>query len=269
MLKLIFLMLTLTLAGCATHMSQQQCVASNWRFEGVKDGTAGIPPRDLASTMQDCSQYGVTVNTADYHAGWQQGAKQFCTPDENVGMADGMAGKPANDITSRATICAVGGMQLNLSAYNAGRQKGLKTFCTYQNGVNVARQGQSLPDVCAANSSNQFNAGWNSGKNQFCDQPQTGFALGKDTKPYPEMCNPAIYIAFKSEYDRGFVIGDRINALKSQISDLDDKISWRQTFEGWGKNKSESEKESERETNRMIREKQNLDNQLLSLQVIN
>jgi len=278
MKRLLLIPIIAALSGCATHLSQEQCLTINWQNEGFNDGIAGKPPRDLSRAAQDCSQYGIPVKNDRYLTGWLQGAKRYCTPDYNLGYTDGLAGKPENDIFSRMPICAQAGVKLNLGAYNSGRQKGLQSFCTYENGMLFARQGKMLPDVCPPTLRAKFNAGWSTGKEQFCNQPENAFALGKSNQPYPEMCVPALYVAFKSEYDRGQAIGQRQGSVQSRINELNDRISSKvfrysleSTHAGYyklGRNKSPEAAQALDHVNAMVREKQHLESELFKLQVM-
>jgi len=223
-LILLSLIVTLT-AGCVAHLTQQQCLTMNWQDVGFQDGAAGKPASDLSAETKDCAKFNIAVNNQRYHTGWIQGAKQYCSPDAKVGYVDGAAGKPVVEIYNRMPICQQAGIKLNLATYNAGRQTGLKTFCTFENGANFARQGALLPEVCPPQLNANFSSGWATGREQLCNHPKNGFALGKSLKSYPAICSPEIYAAFASEYHRGEVIGQRILALHIKIDPLNEKIA--------------------------------------------
>lgn len=277
MKKIILLLAAIVLSGCVSHMSQQQCLNTNWQQEGFNDGSAGRMPRDLSRAAEDCLKFGIMINRAGYHAGWRQGARQYCTPDFNTGYADGSAGRPEGDIFNRTSICQQAGVRLNLSQYQAGRHKGLQLYCTYENGVNLARQGLPLPDVCPPGLREKFRAGWSSSKEQFCNNPANGFALGKANKPYPSICTPELYIAFKSEYDRGLAIGQRSGEGQARIDDLNRRISnkvhryrlvERHGHYRLGRDKSPQAHEALDRVNAMAREKRHIEKDLFKLQVM-
>lgn len=278
MKRLLLLPFVAMLASCATHLNQEQCLTINWQSEGFNDGVAGRPPRDLTPAMQDCAQFGITVNVSNYQKGWHEGAKKYCTPDYNVGYTDGLAGKPENVIYDRMPICQQAGTALNLTAYKSGRLQGLQSFCTYENGENLARRGLMLPDVCPSQLRAKFNAGWTNGKNQFCNQPGNAFALGKTLKPYPELCPPDLYAAFRSEYDRGAAIGQRMGDIQNRLNDLNDRISSKVDRFGLvqyepdhyrlGRDKSHEAQEALDKVEGMIRERHGLEKDLFNLQVM-
>jgi hypothetical protein len=224
--KTLFLLpILMALAGCVAHLSQQECATINWHTEGFNDGIVGKTPRDLGQATQDCAQYHIAINPLVYQAGWRVGARKYCMPDYATGFADGSAGKPLSAINSRQSICQMADVNLRLHQYKPGWEKGIASFCTFENGSNLGVQGQALPDVCPADLQAIFLAGWNNGKNQFCGQTANAFALGKAAKDYPAACAPANYPAFKAEYDRGAAVAQQISDTQQKISDLNNDIS--------------------------------------------
>ncbi|MBS0358561.1 MAG: DUF2799 domain-containing protein [Proteobacteria bacterium] len=280
MKKLFFLLpVLMSLFGCASHLSQQQCASMNWQSEGFNDGLAGRSPRDLSRSMKDCSEYGISVNSSAYQAGWRDGVRQYCTPDYNLGYTDGVAGVPEATIHNRWPICQQAQVKLNLTNYNAGRQKGLLLFCTHENGLNLARQGQLVSlDLCPPHLRHKFNAGFMEGKEKFCSYPENGFALGKENKPYPVLCSPAIYLAFKSEYDRGVIVAQRSGDLQGRINALNETIKWKaykhgliQKDDGFyrlGWKKDPAAEEALSIANTLVGEKQHLEKELFKAQVV-
>src|SRR4051812_26680160 len=94
------------LTGCVQHLSQEQCLNTNWYNEGFNDGVAGKMPRNLAPAITDCAKYNILVNGTTYQSGWHEGAKKYCRPDYSLGYTDGIAGKSMNDINNRMPVCA-------------------------------------------------------------------------------------------------------------------------------------------------------------------
>jgi len=278
MRQLLLLPLIMTLSSCVMHLSQGQCLTTNWKNEGFNDGTVGKPIRDLSQAAEDCMKFGIPVNVKDYALGWRQGARQYCTPDFTTGYMDGTVGKADSDIFNRTPLCMQANIPLKLTAYNRGRQQGLLSFCTYSNGFDFARQGKLLPDVCPPKLRAQFAAGWVTGREQFCTHPKNGFALGKASKTYPELCDPSIFPAFRSEYSRGLTMSLRMNQIQDKISQLNVNISdkarqysLRETGTGHyeqGNNKSPEAANAMTSANEMVKEKQSLDAELFSLQVM-
>lgn len=277
MKRFLWAPLFLLLSSCF-HMSQQQCLNTNWREVGFLDGASGKLPQDLSHADADCSQYGIRVPVNVYQSGFNAGAKQFCTPTYAQGVIDGQAGKGAGEMDGRLGFCQQVHLNLNLGAYEQGRQKGLTSFCTYENGNLYGREGNALPEVCPKYLQARFNAGWVNGQGQFCSQAENGFALGKANKPYPLTCNPNIYYAFKTEYDRGLTITHRLGDVQNRLNDLNARINEKvnrysffqngNQYYRLGPDRSDRARHELDEVNAMVRQKQPLDNELFNLQVM-
>ena len=220
-MKKLALLGLLALTGCIPHLTQEQCLNMNWHQEGLNDGLVGKPLRDLTQAAIDCQKFNLNIQRDAYAAGWHQGMKRYCAPDFNTGMADGAQGVPSFAVTDRNPMCQQAGLTLKTSNYEAGRQKGLKSFCTYENGNQIGRQGQAKPPVCT---DARFASGWQAGADFFCGQTQNAFVLGKDNQPYPDACAPNMYLAFKAEYDRGANVGTHLRELDGRLHQIDDEI---------------------------------------------
>lgn len=277
MKRLFLLSLMLMLASCASHLSQQQCETISWKSEGYQDAATGNMPRSLKNAIQDCAKFNLKVDTKKYMQGWNEGARVFCTPTREVGYLDGQAGKSINAINYRIPVCKRAGVSLNLRNYKIGRNNGLKQYCTYENGANLARQAQPLPNVCPPDLKKRFRKGWLSGKKEYCNQPANGFALGKTGKAYPAICPANLYVGFKSEYDRGQLIGMQIRRANSRISEINGyinsrkfKYSLEQSADGYyhlTRNQSPEANAAVTDINNLVRERQNIERDVFNLQV--
>jgi hypothetical protein len=266
------------LSGCASHLSQQQCLATNWQEVGFKDGTEGQAQRDLSGAIQDCQKFQLAVDTRAYQRGWLAGMQKYCTPSYDLGLTDGRAGNPYSNILQRASRCQSANLSLNTNNYKRGHNTGLQSFCTYENGQNFALQGKDAPDVCTQGLRVNFTRGWQAGAKQFCANIANAFALGKQGQPYPSACTPALHIAFKSEYDRGAAIRSQTEQLQGQINDLDNQIRdrvWRfglvdthdyRVYE-LGENRTPEARAVLHQARTMMSQRQSLQNQLTQLQV--
>jgi len=278
MYKLLWLPFCLVLTSCATHLSQQQCMNTNWNLEGFQDGQVGKMPRDLRGAIEDCSEFNIGVDTTQYTQGWRNGAKEYCTPSQQTGLLDGQSGISVNAINARLPVCNRAGVSLNVSNYWIGHREGLKHFCTYENGSNIAMTGQRLPDVCPKELNTNFSKGWQAGQQVYCQQTMNAFALGKERQPYPAACPQNLYIGFKSEYDRGYTISNQIGASESRLDEIDRFISSRrykydlkQSSQGYyhlGPNKSPEASRAVDEVNNLVRERANVEREVFNLRVM-
>jgi Protein of unknown function (DUF2799) len=67
-----------------------------------------------------------------------------------VGYEDGVAGRSGARIADRRKACAKYGVAPDLTAYQNGRDQGLREFCRPQNGFHVGSRGNSYNGVCPA-----------------------------------------------------------------------------------------------------------------------
>lgn len=81
-----------------------------------------------------------------------------------IGLEDGARGRPVERLGEHRRACAEHGVTLQTERYLAGRNEGLKSYCTYEKGFSVGRAGQSYAGVCPAGVAGNFTAGFQRGK---------------------------------------------------------------------------------------------------------
>jgi hypothetical protein len=94
----IFSLLGLMLAGCAgkPSMSEHQCAVGDWQTVGYRDGVNGRRSTALLTHQDACMEHGVAPNRAAYMLGWEEGAREYCQP--NNGFHIGERGWSHNNI---------------------------------------------------------------------------------------------------------------------------------------------------------------------------
>ncbi|MCY6381441.1 DUF2799 domain-containing protein [Hoeflea prorocentri] len=114
-LKLAALMLVLPLAlsACAT-LNEAECETTNWRDLGERNGQQGKASSFIVEHQKACSAYGLPVDGTAWRAGWEQGIRQYCTPQN--GLLVGKAGK------SYANACPVDLAPGFLRTYSVGKR---------------------------------------------------------------------------------------------------------------------------------------------------
>ena len=81
-----------------------------------------------------------------------------------LGLEDGRQGKK-NQAANYSGDCAEYKVSVDLEKYNAGRDQGLKSYCSYDNGAFIGGQNASYEHVCPAELSSEFLAGYVPHKN--------------------------------------------------------------------------------------------------------
>jgi len=95
MRTLITLISTLALlGGCASggSVSENQCIASDWQTLGYRDGVAGYRSSRLLKHQDACVEHGIIPNRSNYIAGWEQGAREYCEPNNAFSLGERGAG---------------------------------------------------------------------------------------------------------------------------------------------------------------------------------
>jgi len=81
-----------------------------------------------------------------------------------VGLEDGARGRPVEHLGDHRRACAEHGITPQTERYLAGRNEGLKSYCTYERGLSAGRSGQSHSAVCPAGLAGSFSAGYQRGR---------------------------------------------------------------------------------------------------------
>ena len=83
-----------------------------------------------------------------------------------AGLKDGQAGK-TSQLAAYAEACQKVGVTTNLTQYNQGREQGLLSYCTPQNGYRVGRDGAGYAGVCSPALQAAFLPQYELGRQQF------------------------------------------------------------------------------------------------------
>jgi hypothetical protein len=81
-----------------------------------------------------------------------------------IGLEDGARGLPLERAGDHRRACAEHGVTPKIEPYLAGRNEGLKSYCTYEKGYSVGRAGQSNSGACPAATGASFSAGFQRGR---------------------------------------------------------------------------------------------------------
>jgi hypothetical protein len=84
-----------------------------------------------------------------------------------VGFEDGAAGYAADRIGQHRKACAKHGVTPDLSAYQAGRQEGLREYCVPATGFRLGSQGGSYGGMCPADLEPTFLDAYQSGQQLY------------------------------------------------------------------------------------------------------
>jgi hypothetical protein len=81
-----------------------------------------------------------------------------------IGLEDGARGRAVERLGDHRRACAEYGIAPQTDRYLAGRDQGLKTFCTYERGFEHGRSGQRYSGGCPAAMAASFQSGYQLGR---------------------------------------------------------------------------------------------------------
>lgn len=80
----------LSLTQC-TSLSLEECRDNDWYATGLADGNRGVTATQLNQYQQDCREFNLRVDAAQWQQGYQQGLISYCLPEN--GYRVGLAGE--------------------------------------------------------------------------------------------------------------------------------------------------------------------------------
>ena len=109
----------------------------------------------------------------------------------SYGENDGVLGVPAGQRDGRFTDCAELGHPADIAAYQAGRSRGLQTYCTLENGYEVGYSGRRYRNVCPKALEVSFLQGYEQGRRDrpIAFYPSFGFGYGYGRHHHPYFWN--------------------------------------------------------------------------------
>jgi hypothetical protein len=84
-----------------------------------------------------------------------------------IGLEDGARGQPLERLGAHRRACAEHGVAPDPQRYLAGRNEGLKTFCTYERGFSHGRGGHADAGACPAALAAGFRSGYQRGRELY------------------------------------------------------------------------------------------------------
>ena len=84
-----------------------------------------------------------------------------------IGLEDGARGRALERLGDHRRACSEHGVALDADRYVAGRNEGLKSFCTFQNGYTQGRSGHGYAGACPPDAAKLFLAGHQRGRELY------------------------------------------------------------------------------------------------------
>ncbi len=84
-----------------------------------------------------------------------------------IGLEDGARGRTVERLGDHRRACAEHGVAPQTERYLAGRNEGLKSFCTYERGYSQGRAGQAYAGACPKEMAAGFVSGYQRGRELY------------------------------------------------------------------------------------------------------
>jgi hypothetical protein len=109
------------LASCQT-LNEDQCAVTDWRVLGSTDGAAGRAQNYVSRHQEACSKFGIQVDFTAWNAGWAEGIRTYCTPQN--GLDVGSNGRSyANSCPADVAIGFREGYDIGRRVYSARNER--------------------------------------------------------------------------------------------------------------------------------------------------
>ena len=98
LIRLLFfpLLISIALSSCAS-LTKEECLTSDWRVVGERDGSSGFEPRGQFNRhVKACKRVNVIPDHSLWHQGYQRGLVNYCTPAN--GLRVGQAGSTYHEV---------------------------------------------------------------------------------------------------------------------------------------------------------------------------
>ena len=83
------------------------------------------------------------------------------------GQNDANLGRPASLLSNYVSQCRGHGLEVNQADYRAGHSRGLRSYCSYENGFELGHSGSDYSKICPETHSERFINGYAEGRRLF------------------------------------------------------------------------------------------------------
>ena len=136
-----------------------------------------------------------------------------------IGMEDGAQGRALQRLGDHRRACAEHGVQPDAERYAAGRNEGLKSYCTYDRGLRTGRAGNAYNGVCPEPAARDFLAGYQHGREVYGLQRRLDEVNADIKKTKASLAEPGI-----SPRARG-QLAERLEGLTRESTYLEQQLA--------------------------------------------
>lgn len=136
-----------------------------------------------------------------------------------IGMEDGAQGRPLQRLGDHRRACAEHSVQPDAERYAAGRNEGLKSYCTYDRGYRTGRAGSAYNGVCPEPAAREFLAGYQHGRELYGLQKRLDEVNADIKKTKASLAEPGL-----SPRARG-QLAERLESLTRESAYLEQQVA--------------------------------------------
>jgi hypothetical protein len=136
-----------------------------------------------------------------------------------IGMEDGAQGRPLARLGEHRRACAEHGVQPDAERYAAGRDEGVKSYCTYDRGYRTGSAGSAYNGVCPEPAARQFLAGYQHGREVYGLQKRLGEVNADIKKTKASLTEPGMSPRTRSQ------LAERLEDLTRESAYLEQQLA--------------------------------------------
>lgn len=155
MKQVLLLVLTISLAGCASYFKKKSCEETNWFEHGKSVALAG-KWLNADSHVQECRKLEAEMKESQLDLGFKNGVQTYCTQDFVYKL-----GRDGNAFSR--DLCA--GPQM--SSLEERYKSGVADYCRKENGYNVGLSGKKYTGICHKDLEGAFLPEYRKGRKKF------------------------------------------------------------------------------------------------------
>lgn len=151
----LFLILAISLSGCASYFKKKQCESINWFEHGKQVALRGVW-LNADATVVECRKVEADIQESQLDQGFKNGMQKYCsnTNAYTVGKS--------GDFFSR-DLCD--GPQINVLL--AEHKKGVQDYCAKNNGQSAGASGKKYQNICPKDLESAFLVEYRKGRKKY------------------------------------------------------------------------------------------------------
>ncbi|MNJ91335.1 lipoprotein [compost metagenome] len=155
--KILLLILSFSVFGCASYLKRQQCEQINWFDHGKKIALRG-QWLNSDKMVQECRKVEAEMSETQLDQGFKSGMGEYCSPQGAYSV--GKSGKSFS-----REFCEGPGITAIMNQH----QQGIRDYCAKSNGYQAGASGEKYKNVCSPEMEKTFLPEYRKGRKKFVE----------------------------------------------------------------------------------------------------